>query len=472
MKKNILIIHYNTTHLTECLVRSINLFVEDAIIYIFDNSDKNPFTAKFDNVNVFDNTKGQIIDFNKWLRKYPNKKKSAGRANLWASAKHSYSIEKGMELIGENFILLDSDVLLKKDISDLFDDSVIGCGEIINQPRSSIQRIVPFIMFMNVEMCKKNGVHYFNDRYMHGLRKCPVCDSYDTGAHFFLATRKLPFKEIKYDDYILHYNHGSWKKPNYKQSYTPEEWLDLNKQYWMCGNVAENNVEKKSIMKKVVYTCITGGYDTLTEPKYVSDGFDYVCFTDNAELKSNIWKIRPLPKETEGLSQIKKQRYVKINPHLLLKEYDISIWVDGNVTLRGDLNKLVNNTLTDDCAVYVPQHPRRDCIYTEARIVLSMKKDTKENIDPQIERYKKEGFPSKYGLLQSNIMLRKHNDDGCIRLMEKWFSELKDGSHRDQLSFNYASWKNQDVKVVYMPKNIYISEFFLWTGKHNKQLKR
>ena len=54
MKKNILIIHYNTPYLTECLVRSINLFVEGATIYIFDNSNEKPFTAKFDNVTVFD----------------------------------------------------------------------------------------------------------------------------------------------------------------------------------------------------------------------------------------------------------------------------------------------------------------------------------------------------------------------------------------------------------------------------------
>ena len=125
MKKNILIIHYNTPYLTECLVRSINLFVEGATIYIFDNSNEKPFTAKFDNVTVFDNTKGQIINFDKWLEKYPNKKKSGGRLNKWGSAKHCYSVEKCMELINDGFILLDSDVLLKKDISNLIDDKTI-----------------------------------------------------------------------------------------------------------------------------------------------------------------------------------------------------------------------------------------------------------------------------------------------------------------------------------------------------------
>ena len=61
VKKNIVIIHYNTPLLTECLVRSINLFVKDANIYIFDNSDKYPFTASFDNVRLLDNTSGELI---------------------------------------------------------------------------------------------------------------------------------------------------------------------------------------------------------------------------------------------------------------------------------------------------------------------------------------------------------------------------------------------------------------------------
>ena len=96
MKKRFVIIHYNTPLLTECLVRSINLFVDDAIIYIFDNSDKAPFTAFYDNVLVLDNAKGQIINFDKWLEKYPNRNRSGGRINQWGSAKHCYSVEKCM----------------------------------------------------------------------------------------------------------------------------------------------------------------------------------------------------------------------------------------------------------------------------------------------------------------------------------------------------------------------------------------
>ena len=461
MKKNIVIVHYNTPRLTECLVRSINLFVEDAIIYIFDNSDKYPFTAKFDNVTILDNTKGQIINFNKWLEKYPNKHRSHGRVNGWASAKHCYSVEKCMEILKENFILLDSDILLKRDISNLYRDDLMYIGNVVTQPNSSIKRILPFICYINVKMCLEKKVHYFDENYMHGLsytKNNLNADKYDTGGVLYLKASKYKHEEINYNNYVVHYGHGSWNKAGEKIKYTVEDWLKMYKKLW-----------SKDKNKKVVYTCITGGYDSIIEPSYITEGFDYVCFTDNPNMDSDVWDIKPLPKETEGLSQVKKQRYVKLNPHKLFGEYDISIWVDGNVTIKSDLNKFVNETLKDDCSIYVPQHPARNCIYKEASAVISMRKDKKEIVNPQIERYKEEKFPENYGLLQSNILLRKHNNENCIKLMEAWFAELKDNSHRDQLSFNYVLWKNKDIKVVYMDKNICKSKYFNWGSGHKKQ---
>ena len=455
MKKRFVIIHYNTPLLTECLVRSINLFVEDAIIYIFDNSDKEPFTANIDNVLILDNTKGDIIDFDKWLEKYPRRVKSPGRANLWGSAKHCYSVEKCMELIKENFILLDSDILFKKDVSNLFNDNVIYCGETITQPKSTIKRVLPFLCFINTKMCLENDIHYFDEKHMHGLWDSGEGDKYDTGGGFYLNTSRFKHEDIKISDYIIHYGHGSWDKKGEEPKQSPKSWLNKNKKYW--------SMEKN---KKVVYTCITGNYDSLLDPQYISDGFDYICFTDNMNLKSNTWEIKPLPKETEELSQVKKQRYVKINPHKLLKEYDLSIWVDGCVYLKDDLNELLNQTIKEDCSVYAPTHPSRNCIYSEANVVIKMRKDKEENVNPQIERYKQEEFPKNYGLLQSNILIRKHNNEDCIKLMEDWFEELKNGSHRDQLSFNYVSWKNKDIKITYLDKDICKSKWFFWNGRH------
>lgn len=260
MDKNIVIVHYNTPKLTECLVKSINKFVEGANIFIFDNSDKSPFTAKFDNLTVYDNTKGQIIDFDEWLKKYPNRSRSGGRANMFGSAKHAYSVEKCMELIDAPFVLLDSDVLLKRDISNLFIEDCVYIGEDVLQPSSTIRRVLPFICFINTDMCKEHDVHYFDDNMMHGLMKTAKADRYDTGAALYTLAKNLKSVKIPTKEYVEHYGHGSWKKKGDKNPMTQSEWLEANACLWSDKEVKKpekklgnkkNEVKPKPIIKPI-----------------------------------------------------------------------------------------------------------------------------------------------------------------------------------------------------------------------------
>lgn len=234
MNKNFVIINYNTQELTEHCIMSINKFVEGARIYVFDNSDKEPFMNIFENVNVIDNTNGEIINFEKFLSKYPSRNRSGGKRNGWGSAKHAYTIEKLIDMMDESFVLLDSDVLLKRDVSELFDDSVIWCGEISLQPNKKTHRVLPYICFINVGMCKRKGIHYFDDKHMHGLYYGGrvSADTFDTGAWFYLVTTKLPHKEIKCEDYVAHYGHGSWVKESGKKT-NESEFLEQYKEYWI-----------------------------------------------------------------------------------------------------------------------------------------------------------------------------------------------------------------------------------------------
>ena len=40
-------------------------------------------------------------------------------------------------------------------------------------------------------------------------------------------------------------------------------------------------------MNKIcVYTCITGNYDNLIEINNIEEGIDYICYTNNKEIKS------------------------------------------------------------------------------------------------------------------------------------------------------------------------------------------
>ncbi len=246
---NFCIVHFNTPKLTECLIRSINKFTPDCKIYIFDNSDKSPFVYRQDNIVYFDNTKGQIINFEQWLNGYP---KQQGQCY---SAKHCYTIQKCIEIINEPFILLDSDVLLKRDVSILYDKAKAFIGHF------GTTRIYPFICFINVPLLKKYDVAYFDEKNMMGI--VPGANN-DTGNTLYRAKDKVPCANIEFRDFVEHYGGGSYSadvfKRYHKGQLSQDEWLKVHKSLWDDSPVGEQvpihiepyvgQVEKDVLVKK------------------------------------------------------------------------------------------------------------------------------------------------------------------------------------------------------------------------------
>ena len=233
MKKNVLTVNYNTQELTDACIKSVNKMTPDCVIYVFDNSDKESFVNSYENVTVLDNTKGQIIDFEKWLLKYPNSKKYGEATKICGSAKHCYTIEKCLSLI--------QDVLIKKDFSELYNKDYIYAGDVEMQPRSKIKRVFPFICYINSKMCLENNVHYFDEKKMHGLFLSANGNAYDTGAAFYLNAGKYPHKEFNYEEYVIHLKGGSWfdtlkeyTKRVHKEDLkiSPAEWLNTYHYLW------------------------------------------------------------------------------------------------------------------------------------------------------------------------------------------------------------------------------------------------
>ena len=92
-------------------------------------------------------------------------------------------------------------------------------------------------------------------------------------------------------------------------------------------------------MKKVIYTSIFGNYDKLHYQEYIPDGYDLIIFTDS-DIKSDQWEVR---KESSIYQDnVRNAKRFKILPHRFLKEYDISIYIDGNYIVKKDINELVN----------------------------------------------------------------------------------------------------------------------------------
>lgn len=225
MDKNILIVHYNTPQLTECLVKSINKHTHSVNIYIFDNSDKLPFTAKFDNVTIFDNTKGQIIDFSTYFLQFKNRWKihdlNKRPVTKFASPMHCKSVDICFDLIPNGFILMDSDTLVKADISSLWDENEIYVGQIetIRRSGTAIDRVMPYLTYINVPKCKEYGIRYFNSDYMFSLSTVKPNGWFETGSWFYKACndKKITGRKITIDYFIEHLTSASYMKRDIKK---------------------------------------------------------------------------------------------------------------------------------------------------------------------------------------------------------------------------------------------------------------
>ena len=208
--------------------------------------------------------------------------------------------------------------------------------------------------------------------------------------------------------------------------------------------------------KVVIYTAITGDYDTLQTPSVIDDEFDYVCFTDNPNIKSDFWDVR-LIEDDDELDSIRKARKYKILPHKYLNEYDYSIWIDGCFDIIADIRKYVQKYSKNHKLLTIT-HDVRDCIYDESIACINANHDLTETINTQIKKYEQEKFPKHNGLIASGILFRDHHDPDVIKLMDDWFNEVKNHSRRDQLSFNYVCWKNNfqyDTSDIYYFRNQY-----------------
>lgn len=188
----------------------------------------------------------------------------------------------------------------------------------------------------------------------------------------------------------------------------------------------------------LIYTCIAGGYDELLEPLVVEPGVDYVCVSDESPRPGSVWRQISLPLNMGDAAS--SSRYVKMHPHVLFPQYDISIYIDGNIQLLAPVTDLALEAM-DYASIALYQHSFRNCIYEEARECSAIGHDWHWRIAAQMNRYRKDGFPAGQGLFEGNVIIRSNGSPDVARLMEMWWKEYLGGVRRDQLSLTYLAWK-------------------------------
>jgi len=224
-----------------------------------------------------------------------------------------------------------------------------------------------------------------------------------------------------------------------------------------------------------VYSSVVGGYDDLdilldSQPAE-SPVVRYVLFTDTVRQTSFYkgWELRPLMFSHPESARI--SRFHKINSDLVLPDTNISVWLDGTQRIKEgvDIEAMVKSVMAQhDVATF--KHPVRSCIYEELRACISYKKDSTELMVAHVDKYRKEGYPPSNGLVETACVVRNHNEK-VRKFNELWWYEIKNGSRRDQLSFNYVAWR-LDTAYQTIPGKRTSSHFFQFMPHVNMRKSR
>lgn len=246
-KRKVCIVHYNTPELLRACLLSFMKQGTEWHFVIFDNSNQRPVTMEMlseweltqtdSTFGIIDNTQGQIIDFDKELAKWPSKRTDAERRTAnFGSAKHMMSVDWLIWNTKEPFVLCDSDILLKRPVDDLYDESVTAIGFIDqgwNNPHG-IKRLWPMLCWINAPECRRLGIHYYDGSRCWGINSDHNHGTwYDTGAAFLEDIRANKEATLRtFTDATERFEHlwsGSWNKDKEKEW---QRWLNEHAGLW------------------------------------------------------------------------------------------------------------------------------------------------------------------------------------------------------------------------------------------------
>jgi hypothetical protein len=193
----------------------------------------------------------------------------------------------------------------------------------------------------------------------------------------------------------------------------------------------------------VIYTVLIGDKEPLGNPLAALEShdtdldIDFICFTDNRKLCSDVWQFRYM--ESGHLPPEKLSRRPKALPHDYLREYGASLYIDNIVTFKR-LPCAADLATKEPYLFRVYRHATRRHPGEEADAIVMIGYDDADTICRQLDFYTRlRPIESITPLSTCTVILRSHNHQDLIRFGITWWEQILNFSKRDQMSFDFAA---------------------------------
>jgi len=204
---------------------------------------------------------------------------------------------------------------------------------------------------------------------------------------------------------------------------------------------------------RAVYTAITNGYDTLKEqPK--ADDVEFVVFTDNKDLKLvGEWQLAYVPDLNHKEPKILRHKY--------MGDYDQTLWIDANVTLKKGFENIFDTLKDNHIATF--NATLWNTVEEETKKCVEAGYETEEKAERMREFLKKENYPD--DRLSACTVILRDNDESLILLENRWMNAVKRFSNRDQFTYNYVMWRSK-MEQDYFEGTVYDNKYLTWAQSH------
>lgn len=219
--------------------------------------------------------------------------------------------------------------------------------------------------------------------------------------------------------------------------------------------------------KYSVLTFVFGTYEKLHEIGEMDSEVEYICVTDNENLKSDTWKI-VVDHELDGKGVFDKCFSVRYNPFKYVTS-DVVVRVDGSIGIHKSLTPIVNKFNESDCDALFMLHPYRDNLIVEYNTWVAYRKFPLERAQKHVYFLGGLGYDfNKKGMIEIGFNIIKNTKinneiNSMMYRVQKYLGDEKDVDRLDQTVLTGILDRFfPDIKIFAVGENIIHSEYMTW----------
>lgn len=224
-------------------------------------------------------------------------------------------------------------------------------------------------------------------------------------------------------------------------------------------------------MKFAVYKVVLNDYDFVLPPSVTDDDLDYILFTDKPDMHIKGWQTVNIESDLLDIPCFKVNRYYKFFPYKVLEKYDASLYIDGNIHIKGSIKKLVEDFVASHALIGLVNHPKRNTVNEEVEACVTSGKVDSKLIYDEYKKYLSDGFQDQISLTENSVILRWHKDSRLKKAMEFWWDCFQYSAGRDQISFPYVREKYQLSERIYNCNPNKLNDYFEWYPHKQHKLR-